>query len=158
MRIVEAGIVPVANGYSLDTYIFMEYDKRVHVDESRMSKIRRTLTRVLTAPDDQAAPVTRRAPRQVRMFDTKTAIDFTRDQAKQHTVMELVTGDRPGLLSDVGRVFVAMGIDIDTAKILTIGERAEDVFYISNVSGEALNDKICAELRQRLIESLDAKA
>ena len=158
MTIVDARIVPIANGYSIDTYIFMEYDKGVHVDESRMSKIRRTLTRVLTAPDDQAAPVTRRAPRQVRMFDTKTAIDFTTDQAKQRTVMELVTGDRPGLLSDVGRVFVAMGIDIDTAKILTIGERAEDVFYISNVSGEALNDKICAELRQRLIESLDAKA
>ena len=158
MTIVDARIVPIANGYSIDTYIFMEYDKGVHVDESRMSKIRRTLTRVLTAPDDQAAPVTRRAPRQVRMFDTKTAIDFTRDQAKQRTVMELVTGDRPGLLSDVGRVFVEMGIDIDTAKILTIGERAEDVFYISNVSGEALSDKICAELRQRLIESLDAKA
>ena len=158
MTIVDARIVPIANGYSLDTYIFMEYDKGVHVDESRMSKIRRTLTRVLTAPDHQAAPVTRRAPRQVRMFDTKTAIDFTTDQAKQRTVMELVTGDRPGLLSDVGRVFVAMGIDIDTAKILTIGERAEDVFYISNVSGEALSDKICAELRQRLIESLDAKA
>lgn len=158
MTIVDARIVPIANGYSLDTYIFMEYDKGVHVDESRMSKIRRTLTRVLTAPDDQAAPVTRRAPRQVRMFDTKTAIDFTRDPEKQRTVMELVTGDRPGLLSDVGRVFVAMGIDIDTAKILTIGERAEDVFYISNVSGEALSDKICAELRQRLIESLDAKA
>lgn len=158
MTIVDARIVPIANGYSLDTYIFMEYDKGVHVDESRISKIRRTLTRVLTAPDDQAAPVTRRAPRQVRMFDTKTAIDFTRDPEKQRTVMELVTGDRPGLLSDVGRVFVAMGIDIDTAKILTIGERAEDVFYISNVSGEALSDKICAELRQRLIESLDAKA
>jgi len=155
--IVDARIVPIANGYSLDTYIFMEYDKRVHVDESRMSKIRRTLTRVLTAPDEHAAPVTRRAPRQVRMFDTKTAIDFTKDQ-NQRTVMELVTGDRPGLLSDVGRVFVEMGINIDTAKIVTIGERAEDVFYISNVSGEPLSVKICAELRQRLCEGLDAKA
>jgi len=157
MTIVDARIVPIANGYSLDTYIFMEYDKRVHVDESRMSKIRRTLTRVLTAPDEHAAPVTRRAPRQVRMFETKTAIDFTKDQ-NQRTVMELVTGDRPGLLSDVGRVFVEMGINIDTAKIVTIGERAEDVFYISNVSGKPLSDKICAELRQRLFESLDAKA
>ncbi len=157
MTIVDARIVPIANGYSLDTYIFMEYDKRVHVDESRMSKIRRTLTRVLTAPDEHAAPVTRRAPRQVRMFETKTAIDFTKDQ-NQRTVMELVTGDRPGLLSDVGRVFVEMGINIDTAKIVTIGERAEDVFYISNVSGEPLSDKICAELRRRLFEGLDAKA
>jgi [protein-PII] uridylyltransferase len=91
------------------------------------------------------------------MFETKTAIDFTKDQ-NQRTVMELVTGDRPGLLSDVGRVFVEMGINIDTAKIVTIGERAEDVFYISNVSGEPLSDKICAELRRRLFEGLDAKA
>jgi [protein-PII] uridylyltransferase len=157
MTIVDARIVPIANGYSLDTYIFMEYDKRVHVDESRMSKVRRTLTRVLTASDEHAAPVTRRAPRQVRMFETKTAIDFTQDQ-NQRIVMELVTGDRPGLLSDVGRVFVEMGINIDTAKIVTIGERAEDVFYISNISGEPLSDKICAELRQRLCEGLDAKA
>ena len=158
MTIVDARIVPLVNGYSLDTYIFMEFDKRVHVDESRMSKIRRTLTRVLTAPDEQAAAVTRPAPRQVRMFTTKTKIEITKDKANQRTVMELVAGDRPGLMSDVGRVFVEMGINIDTAKIMTIGERAEDVFYISDAGGKPLNDESCSELRQRLIERLDAKA
>lgn len=158
MTIVDARIVPLGNGYSLDTYIFMEFDKRVHADESRMSKIRRTLTRVLTAPDEQAAAVTRPAPRQVRMFTTKTVIEFSNDKANQRTVMELVAGDRPGLLSDVGRVFVDEGINIDTAKIMTIGERAEDVFYISDQSGKALSDESCAELRERLFERLDAKA
>ncbi len=158
MTIVDARIVPLVNGYSLDTYIFMEFDKRVHVDESRMSKIRRTLTRVLTAPDEQAAAVTRPAPRQVRMFTTKTVIDFSEDNARQRTVMELVAGDRPGLLSDVGRVFVEMGINIDTAKIMTIGERAEDVFYISGASGGPLDEAICSALRERLFEQLDAQA
>jgi [protein-PII] uridylyltransferase len=158
MTIVDARIVPLVNGYSLDTYIFMELDKRVHVDESRMSKIRRTLTRVLTAPDDQAAAVTRPAPRQVRMFTTKTTIDLTEDNAKQRTVMELVAGDRPGLLSDVGRVFVELGINIETAKIMTIGERAEDVFYISDASGKPLDEKTCLALRERLLDHLDAKA
>jgi [protein-PII] uridylyltransferase len=157
MTIVDARIVPLINGYSLDTYIFMEFDKRVHVDESRMSKIRRTLTRVLTAHDEQAAAVTRPAPRQVRMFTTETVIDFSKDNAKQRTVMELVAGDRPGLLSDVGRIFVEMGINIDTAKIMTIGERAEDVFRISDESGKPLNEEICSALRQRLVERLDAK-
>ncbi len=158
MTIVDARIVPLVNGYSLDTYIFMELDKRVDVDESRMSKIRRTLTRVLTAPDERAAAVTRPAPRQVRMFTTKTAIDFSQDNANQRTVMELVAGDRPGLLSDVGRVFVELGINIDTAKIMTIGERAEDVFYVSDQSGKALNSAACSALRERLFEHLDAQA
>jgi [protein-PII] uridylyltransferase len=158
MTIVDARIVPLTNGYSLDTYIFMEFDRRVHADESRMSKIRRTLTRVLTAPDDQAAAVTRPAPRQVRMFTTKTAIEFSEDIAKRGTVMELVAGDRPGLLSDVGRVFVDLGINIDTAKIMTIGERAEDVFYISDAEGRPLSKDSCSALRERLFDRLDAKA
>jgi [protein-PII] uridylyltransferase len=158
MTIVDARIVPLINGYSLDTYIFMELDKRVHVDESRMSKIRRTLTRVLTAQDEQAIAVTRPAPRQVRMFTTKTAIDFSEDNAKRHTVIELVAGDRPGLLSDVGRVFVELGINIDAAKIMTIGERAEDVFYLSDGSGKPLNEENCTALRERLLDQLDTKA
>jgi [protein-PII] uridylyltransferase len=158
MTIVDARIVPLINGYSLDTYIFMELDKRVHVDESRMSKIRRTLTRVLTAQDEQAIAVTRPAPRQVRMFTTKTAIDFSEDNAKRHTVIELVAGDRPGLLSDVGRVFLELGINIDAAKIMTIGERAEDVFYVSDGSGKPLNEESRAALRERLLDQLDTKA
>ncbi len=158
MTIVDARIVPLVNGYSLDTYIFLELDNRVHIDESRMSKIRRTLTRVLTAPDDQAAAVTRPAPRQVRMFTTKTAIGFSKDASNQRTVMELVASDRPGLLSDVGRVFVELGINIDAAKIMTIGERAEDVFYISDESGKPLNSAACSALRDKLFVNLDAKA
>ncbi len=158
MTIVDARIVPLVNGYSLDTYIFMELDKRVHIDESRMSKIRRTLTRVLTAPDDHAAAVTRPAPRQVRMFTTKMAIGFNKDSAKQRTIMELVAGDRPGLLSDVGRVFVELGIKIDAAKIMTIGERAEDVFYIRDASGMPLDDASCSALRDKLFVNLDIKA
>ena len=70
------------------------------------------------------------------------------------TVLELVTGDRPGLLSKVGKVFIAEGIDIETAKIVTIGERAEDVFYISKESGEPLGDSDKEQLRNALIESL----
>ena len=157
LTIIDARIVPIANGYSLDTYIFMEFDKLVDVDDSRMRKIRRTLTRVLTASDDQAAAVTRPASRQVRMFTTKTAIEFSKDRPNRRTVMQLVAGDRPGLLSDVGRVFVELGINIDTAKIMTIGERAEDVFYISDGSGKSLDEKSCSALRERLLDLLDAK-
>jgi [protein-PII] uridylyltransferase len=92
------------------------------------------------------------------MFTTKTSIDFLEDAANQRTVMELVAGDRPGLLSDVGRTFVEMGINIDTAKIMTIGERAEDVFYISDESGRPLSEEICSLLREKLVNRLDAKA
>jgi [protein-PII] uridylyltransferase len=154
MTIVDVRIVPLANDFSIDTYIFMELDHRTDIDTARLSKIRRALTRVLASSDDDTATVTRPAPRQVRMFDTKTLVSFDRDVTNGRTVMELVTGDRPGLLSTVGRIFIEFGINIETAKIMTIGERAEDAFYIADLHDNALSDNTCAKLQERLIEAI----
>ena len=137
---------------SIYTYICMEYDKRVHVDKSRMNKVRQKLTRVLTISDKHITTVTRPTPRRMRMFTTTTTIKFSEDKTNQRTIMELITGDRRGLLSDITHVFVVMDINIDNAKILTIGERAKNVFYISNAFGKTLSDESCSELRQQLLE------
>ena len=155
MTIVDARIVPIANGYSLDTYIFMELDQRIDIDESRISKVRRNLSRTLTVANDEKVTVTRPAPRQVRMFSTTTVVRFTQDAAQRRTIMELVAADRPGLLSTVGQAFIEAGIDIETAKILTIGERAEDVFYIADENGEPLSDAVCDNLETQLIKMID---
>jgi len=155
MTIVDARVVPLQNDFSLDSFIFMELDKRMDIDDSRMAKIRRSLTRVLTSSDDDVAEVTRVLPRQARMFTTKTGVDFNRETTRGLTVMELVAADRPGLLSIVGKVFIDQGIEIDAAKVMTIGERAEDVFYISDETGAALGDKAKSRLRERLIDAID---
>jgi [protein-PII] uridylyltransferase len=156
MTILDARIVPMANDFSLDTYICMELDHRTEIDAARVNKIRRTLTRVLTTVDTRTLKVTRRAPRQVRMFSTKTVINFNSDISNKRTVMELAAGDRPGLLGIVGQTFIEFGINIDTAKIMTIGERAEDVFYVIDENNKLLTDEVCDQLRERLVEQLDA--
>lgn len=156
MTIVDVRIVPLANDFSLDTYVFMELDRRTEVDAARLARIRRSLSRVLNCDDQEVTPVARPAPRRVRMFATKTAISFAEDTTNGRTVMELVTGDRPGLLSLVGRLFVELEIDIEAAKILTIGERAEDVFYIADVNESPLAEDACEELRSRLMQGINA--
>ena len=155
MTIVDARIMPIANGYSIDTYIVMELDKRMEIDESRLEKMRRSLTRVLTTGDDDAARVTRAASRRVRMFTTKTSVQFGENTPDGRTVLDLISADRPGLLSKVGQAFIEQGIDIEAAKIMTIGERAEDVFYISDENGMPLADDAKAQLRDELIAKLD---
>ncbi|HNP37787.1 MAG TPA: [protein-PII] uridylyltransferase [Woeseiaceae bacterium] len=157
MTIVDARIVPLQNDYSLDTYIFMELDKRIEIDDARINKVRRMLTRILTASEKNVATVTRAIPRQARMFKTKTRIDFLRVSRQGQNVMELVAADRPGLLSKIGQVFIELGIDIHNAKIMTIGEKAEDVFYITDESGLPLDTTAQETLRERLIEKLDNK-
>ncbi len=158
MTIVDVRIVPISNGNSLDTYIFMELDRRTHVDKARLDKIRRMLGKILTAEDAQNAKVTRPAPRQVRMFATTTMINFDPDLNNRRTIMSLVAGDRPGLLSVVGQTFIDLDIDIETAKIMTIGERAEDVFYIVDENGRPLDNEICENLQRTLADRIESKA
>ncbi len=156
MTIVDVRIVPITNDYSLDTYVFMELDPRTVIDEARLEKITRTLMQILTDADERTARVTRPAPRQVRLFATKTLIHFEQDLTRSRTLMDLVTGDRPGLLSIVGQTLNEFEINIETAKILTIGERAEDVFYIVDKNGQTLDDEACNNLRDVLIERVDS--
>jgi [protein-PII] uridylyltransferase len=157
MTIVDARVMPTENGYSLDTFIFMELDKRIEIDESRLNKIRRSLTRVLTSGDDNVLRVTRATPRQARMFTTHTGVEFNEYATDGRTIMELITADRPGLLSSIGQVFIQQGIEISGAKIMTIGERAEDSFYISDENGAPLDERAQQQLREKLIEKLDKK-
>ncbi len=155
MTIVDARITPLTNDYSLDSFIVMELDRRNEIDEARMNKIRRSLTRILTASDDDVTAVTRTLPRQARMFTTSTAVEFGDAPSQGRTVMELVAADRPGLLSKVGQTFISQGVDIQAAKIMTIGERAEDVFYITDEAGAPLEDDAKRQLRDALVAKLD---
>ncbi len=154
MTIVDARIVPIANGYSMETFVFLETDTRNVVETHRMDKVRRNLTRVISAKSPPAR-VMRPAPRQVRMFSTRTEVHSSEDLGQRRTVLEIVAADRPGLLSKVGQAFVEFGVDIETAKILTIGERAEDVFYVVDQHGEPLSDAACTALKADLIRRLD---
>ncbi len=155
LTIMDARIVPLDNGNSIDTYVFMESDKRVDIDEKRINKIRLALTRILTASDSKVTKVTRAVTRQARMFTTPTKVHFRPSSSDDQTVFELVTADRPGLLSKVGQVFIEHGVNVMSAKIMTIGERAEDVFYISDQSGCAVTDAALDRLADSLRDKLD---
>ncbi len=154
MTIMDARIVPLDNDYSIDAYVFMESDERVSIDAERIAKIQQALTRVLTAGDDEVTTVTRAVTRQARMFSTQTRVDFSQGKTDGQTILELTTADRPGLLSKVGQVFIKQGINIASAKIMTIGERAEDVFYISDRAGRPIAKAAQDELADALVEEL----
>ncbi len=155
--IIDARIVPLDRDRNIVTLVFMELDQRVDSDERRIAKVRRALTRILTAPSDKMLSVTRGLPRQARMFSTKTTVDFSQSTADDQTVLELRATDRPGLLSRIGQVFIEQGIDIEAAKIVTIGERAEDVFYVCLEGGGALDERQQQQLGDALLEQLDSR-
>jgi [protein-PII] uridylyltransferase len=156
--IADARIIPLDNGRSLSTYVVLEQTGERITDPSRHEQIRRHMERALARTDGAPARVTRRAPRQVRMFPIPTVVSFATDEKNNRTVMELVAGDRPGLLSEVGKVLRDKRVVIHTAKIVTLGERAEDVFYVTDRAGQPLAPGFCEELGKSLTAALDQAA
>jgi [protein-PII] uridylyltransferase len=158
LNILDARITALEGGLSLDTYLVLEDVGAPIADRHRAHEIEQQLQRVLLLPEDATPPaVTRRAPRQARMFSTPTQIAFSEDPVNRHTILELIAGDRPGLLSEVGKVLLAERVDVVTARIMTIGERAEDVFHVTDDRGLPLGDEARLRLQDRLTAALDRR-
>src|SRR6185436_12574324 len=158
LTIVDARITPTADGSSLDVYHVLEDTGDEITDPVRIRDIQQQLAHGLSQEDHTAVTVTRRAPRQVRMFSTPTQVTFSEALVNGRTVIEIIAGDRPGLLSQIAKVFMAEQVDIHNSKIMTVGERAEDVFYVADESGRTLTAEAQQRLAQRLTETLDRRA
>jgi [protein-PII] uridylyltransferase len=157
LNVVDARLITSANGFSLETYEVLEDNGSVIADAARVREIERGLWNALKQVEDAPPAVTRRAPRQVRMFSTPTQVNFGVDNRNERTILELIAADRPGLLSEVGKVFRAERVAINGAKIMTVGERAEDVFYITGADGGLLPEDVCRRVQESLMLALDRR-
>jgi [protein-PII] uridylyltransferase len=157
LNIVDARITPTQDGNSLDLYHVLEDDGSAIADPERRDEIESALLRSLRNPRDQAPEVSRRAPRQVRMFNTATQIFVSVDERNQRSVLELIAADRPGLLCDIGKVMMEERVELLAAKIMTVGERAEDVFYLTDRDHQPLDEATSHRLKERLTEVLDRR-
>jgi [protein-PII] uridylyltransferase len=158
LTIVDARITPAANGFSLDLYHVLEDNGAPITDAERIADLEQQLWNSLRRPEETPTQVSRRAPRQVRMFNTPTRVTITRDLRNNRSAVELVSGDRPGLLCDVGKVLWEERIDLQGARISTIGERAEDVFYVTDTAQQPLDDASSEHLKTRIIATLTRPA
>jgi [protein-PII] uridylyltransferase len=140
LNVVDAGIITTEDGYVLNTFHVLDQDGGPLQDALRIDAIHAALVREIESEDRKAWHVSRRTPRQYRHFPIQTQIAFTQDETDKRTVMELITADRPGLLSQVGRAFTECRVRLQNAKITTLGARAEDVYYITDRNNRPLTD------------------
>ena len=73
------------------------------------------------------------------------------------TILEVIAPDRPGLLARIGRIFLDFDLSLQNAKIATLGERVEDVFFVTDANNQPLSDpELCASLQATIVRKLSA--
>jgi [protein-PII] uridylyltransferase len=150
----DARITSLNDGYIFDSFTLLEQDGSAIESTSRIKSIKKAIHEQLNKPGKDHANQ-RKMSRQMQQLKVPTKVRFFEDNGKT-TLLELEALDKPGLLAEVSHVLVDLEMPLHMAKISTIGERAEDLFVISNSHGNALTTQQQVALQQNLTTKLDS--
>lgn len=149
----DAHITVTRDGYMFDSLLVLENDGSRLSSERRTQDLEQAIWQQLNRPGF-AHSNHRKLPRQMRQLDVPTKIRFF-SLGEDSTLVELEALDAPGILAKVGHAFVDCNVTLKLAKIATIGERAEDIFIVSNDQGQALTQDQQVTLKKRILFKLD---
>ncbi|AXR05668.1 [protein-PII] uridylyltransferase [Salinimonas sediminis] len=149
----DAHITVTRDGYVFDSMLVLENDGSRLSSIDRTTSLEEAILSQLNKPGF-AHDNKRKLPRQMRQLDVPTKVRFF-NIADEYTLIELEALDAPGILAKVGHAFVDKNVTLKLAKIATIGERAEDVFIVTNDEGKALTQDQQVGLKKRILYKLD---
>lgn len=160
LSIQDARIYNANDGMSLDTFFVLGSDgQEITEDGDRIQQICDHLVATLYEDSSSRDTVQRRTPRRKKSFLAPTETKMTVDPIKNYSVLEITSPDRPGLLARIGRIFIDFDIVLQAAKIQTLGERVEDVFFITDSNQQPITDPaLCDAIQQTICDELDEKA
>ncbi|MDY4162435.1 MAG: [protein-PII] uridylyltransferase [Sutterella sp.] len=151
LSVVDARIHTTRHGWALDTFLVTDRFERMD-PASLDAKIRRDMTAILTSDGPLPPAPKGKLSRRSRHFPTRPIVSTLPDESGRAWILSIVCTDRLGLLYSISEVLARYGVNLQTAKIATLGERAEDVFLID---GPALaSDEQLLALEADLVEAV----
>ncbi|UXY51707.1 [protein-PII] uridylyltransferase [Pseudomonas tohonis] len=156
LNIHDARIITSTSQFTLDTYIVLDTaGGSIGDNPARVKEIREGLIEALKNPDEYPAIIQRRVPRQLKHFAFPPQVTISNDAQRPVTVLEVIAPDRPGLLARIGRIFLDFDLSLQNAKIATLGERVEDVFFVTDADNQPLADpELCQRLQAAIVSQL----
>ena len=145
LNVVDARVMNSNHGYTLDTFSVLEKSGTTVKGRERKKEIIAALRQNLLSLDKPIRRAQRLRSRRHRHFSIPTRVHFSIDEKNKRNIMEVSAMDRPGFLSSVGMALEFCGARVQAAKIATYGERAEDIFFITDRNNRVITDP--AELK-----------
>ena len=149
-NIVDAQIFTTTDGRALDT-ISVSREFELDTDEARRAariteSIEKALRGDLRLPEVVAKRATGKA--RLKAFAVVPEVTINNGWSNRYTMVEVIGLDRPGLLFELTATLSKLNLNIGSAHIATFGERAVDVFYVTDLFGA----KITSATRQATIK------
>jgi len=127
--ILDARVHTARNGYALDTFQVVAPDVTEHHREI-CSMLEVELARAITCGGDLPEPSRGRLSRRVKNFPVMPRVSLKPDDKAQRWLLSITASDQTGLLYKIARVLAQHRINLQLAKINTLGERVDDVFLV----------------------------
>ncbi|MFA7504673.1 MAG: [protein-PII] uridylyltransferase [Burkholderiaceae bacterium] len=151
LSILDARIHTTTHGYALDNFVIVD-PAGIMAYRDILPLVEMELTETLSRETPLPAPVQGRLSRRSRHFPINPTVELRPDERGHHWLLSITANDRTGLLYRIALVLERHGVNLYTARITTLGERAEDVFVID---GPALgNPKHELAIEAQLLETL----
>ncbi|MFO1310824.1 MAG: [protein-PII] uridylyltransferase [Burkholderiales bacterium] len=138
LSIYDAKIHTTRAGWALDTFTLNDPTQRGGSYRETLSMVEQELTRELADQRPLVPPPEGRISRRVKHFPLTPTVEVFADDKGTHYILEVVAADRPGLLARIAYTLAKANVNVASAKINTLGDRAEDVFLID---GARLHDE-----------------
>ncbi len=159
LNILAARITTSRDGVALDVFRLSHEGSDIALDAERWERVEHALRGVLGGEIDVEALVERsrrpsRFARPRRPVPTRIEIDNT--VSREHTVLDVYTADRVGLLFTITNCLYHLGLEIHLAKITTMVDQVLDVFYVTDHQGRKIEDPARLEaIREALARALE---
>jgi [protein-PII] uridylyltransferase len=159
LNIQSARIFTSANDYCIDTYTVLEGNgKPVGNDPERIAQIKSILSQYLRN-NKVISPAKWRKQRKQKSFSQHVDTTLLNAEDKAYSTVEINCPDQPGILACVGKVFADNQINVKDARITTLGERVEDLFFVTNHADKPITNQqeilaLQAELKKQLEERI----
>jgi [protein-PII] uridylyltransferase len=155
-NILDAKVHTTRSGYALDTFQVNSPSLEPHFQDvsyrDLISYVETQLGLALTSTAALPEPGRGRISRRVRSFPITPRVTLRPDERAQRWLLGVSASDRSGLLFSIARVLARHHINLQLAKITTLGERVEDTFLID---GPALQqNKVQLQIETELLDAL----
>jgi [protein-PII] uridylyltransferase len=155
LSVTAARIMTCKSGLTLDTFQVLDRRRDEQDAMTRNQEIQMALTMALSEKPLRPKLSKRRSTREERLFRFAPQIEFEQRSGDSATQLMLVCPDRPGLLASVAHAFRDAGVRVQSARIATFGERAEDFFTVAGANGDALSTADCERLKTALVTRIE---